>query len=47
METKARIVSQEKGLYRISSGTEERLAEISGKFRYQVRAVSDYPAVGD
>lgn len=47
MEIRARIVSQEKGLYRISNGTEERLAEISGKFRYQVKTMSDYPAVGD
>lgn len=47
MEIRARIVSQEKGLYRISNGTEERLAEISGRFRHQVQTMSDYPAVGD
>lgn len=47
MEIRARITGQEKGLYRISNGTEERLAEISGKFRYQVQTMSDYPAVGD
>lgn len=47
MEVRARVVNQEKGLYRISDGTEERLAEISGKYRYQVQTMSDYPAVGD
>lgn len=47
METKARIVSQEKGLYKVSNGTQERLAEISGRFQYQVQTMSDYPAVGD
>ena len=46
-EIRARVVGQEKGLYRISDGAEERLAELSGKFRYQVRVMADYPAVGD
>lgn len=46
-EIRARVISQEKGVYRISSGSKERSAEISGKFRYQVRTMSDYPAVGD
>lgn len=46
-EIRARVITQEKGYYRISDGTEERLAEVSGKYRYQVQNVSDYPAVGD
>ena len=46
-EIRARIIGQEKGLYRISNGADERLAEVSGRFRYQVQTVSDYPAVGD
>lgn len=46
-EIRARVITQEKGYYRIYDGKEERLAEVSGKFRYQVQNVSDYPAVGD
>lgn len=43
----ARILSQEKGLYRIITNQGEKLAEISGKFRFKVVSFSDYPAVGD
>lgn len=46
-EVRARVITQERGFYRISDGKEERLAEVSGKYRYQVQTVSDYPAVGD
>lgn len=46
-EVRARVIAQEKGYYRISDGIKERLAEVSGKYRYQAQAVSDYPAVGD
>lgn len=46
-EVRARVITQEKGYYRISDGTEERLAEVSGKYRYQAQNISDYPAVGD
>ena len=45
--TVGRIVSQEKGLYRIATSNGEKLAEVSGKFRYGAVTVSDYPAVGD
>lgn len=45
--TVGRIVSQEKGMYRIATSKGEKLAEVSGKFRYGVATVSDYPAVGD
>ena len=42
-----RILSQEKGYYRIVCEFGEKLAEISGKFRYEVDSISDFPAVGD
>ena len=45
--TVGRIVSQEKGMYRIATSNGEKLAEVSGKFRYGAAMVSDYPAVGD
>lgn len=43
----ARVLSQEKGFYRIITNKGEKLAEISGKFRFQATISSDYPAVGD
>lgn len=46
-EVRARVITQEKGYYRISDGREERLAEVSGRYRYDVQTVSDYPTVGD
>lgn len=46
-EIRARVITQEKGFYRLSDGTSEKLAEVSGKFRYQTQNISDYPAVGD
>lgn len=46
-EVRARIISQEKGIYKISNGTEGKTAMVSGKFRYEAQTVSDYPAVGD
>ncbi len=42
-----RVISQEKNIYRVVTEKGERLAEVSGKFRYNTQAVSDYPAVGD
>ena len=45
--TPARVLSQEKGFYRIISDKGEKLAEVSGKFRFQTTILSDYPAVGD
>lgn len=45
--TVARITSQEKGLYKIISENGEQFAEVSGKFRYEVSTVSEYPTVGD
>lgn len=46
-EIRARVISQEKGSYKITNGTEVRSAVISGRYRYEVQTVSDYPAVGD
>jgi ribosome biogenesis GTPase len=42
-----RVILQEKGLYRVISRMGTHLARISGKFQYEVKFVSDYPAVGD
>lgn len=42
-----RIVSQEKDLYRLVTDREECLARVSGKFRYEVGTISEFPAVGD
>lgn len=47
MEIRSRVISQEKGIYKITDGTNEKLAVVSGKFRYFAKTVSDYPAVGD
>ena len=45
--TVSRILSQEKGIYRLISSQGEKLGEISGKFHYDVRSKAEYPAVGD
>lgn len=42
-----RIVSQDKGLYKLVSEKGELKAQVSGKFRYNSINISDYPAVGD
>jgi ribosome biogenesis GTPase len=41
------VVSQHKDLYRVVTGDGECSAEISGKFRFEAKTLSDYPAVGD
>lgn len=46
-EVRARVISQEKGLYKISYEGKENWAEVSGKYIYETNTVSDYPAVGD
>ena len=43
----ARVISQEKEIYKIQSGTDVKSATVSGKYRYATYTVSDYPAVGD
>lgn len=45
--TIGRILSQEKRLYRVISEHGEQFGETSGKFRYEAKSVSDFPAVGD
>ena len=42
-----RILSQEKGIYRLVSERGEQLAEISGRLRYHAKSPADFPAVGD
>lgn len=42
-----RVSSQTKELYRVITENGELTAVVSGKFRFQVRAQSDYPVVGD
>lgn len=42
-----RVSSQYKDLYKVITENGELTAEISGKFRYGVQSLADYPAVGD
>lgn len=42
-----RVIQQEKGLYLIVSPAGARQAQVSGRFQYDVKTVSDFPAVGD
>ncbi len=42
-----RVASQSKGLYRVITERGEVTAEVSGKFRFAVKRLADYPAVGD
>lgn len=39
-ELRARVISQEKGIYKISNNTEVKAATVSGKYRYDVKTVS-------
>ena len=45
--TVSRVLSQEKGMYRLISSQGEKWGEVSGRFHYNVQAKSEYPAVGD
>lgn len=45
--TLRRVVSQEKGMYRIAGPEGEQAACLSGKFRLGVETASEYPVVGD
>lgn len=45
--TTGRIISQEKGLYRLLCDKGEYLAEVSGNLRHNAVKSSDFPAVGD
>lgn len=42
-----RVLSQYGGLYRVMCEGGERLAEVSGRFRFEAQKPADYPAVGD
>lgn len=42
-----RISTQHKDLYKVITENGEITAEITGKFRFDVKSLSDYPAVGD
>ena len=42
-----RVTLQEKGQYRLISAAGTQQAQVSGRFQYDVKTVSDYPAVGD
>ena len=42
-----RVTSQYKDLYKVVTENGELTAEISGKFRFDAKTLSDYPAVGD
>jgi len=42
-----RVISQYKDLYKVVTENGELKAEISGKSRFDAKALSDYPAVGD
>lgn len=42
-----RVISQHKDLYNVMCENGELIAEVSGKFIYEVKTLSDYPAVGD
>jgi len=42
-----RVISQYKDIYKVVTENGELTAEISGKFRFDVKKISDYPAVGD
>ena len=38
---------QEKGLYQIADAAGTRQAQVSGRFQYDAKTASDFPAVGD
>lgn len=42
-----RVFSQTKDLYKVMSESGELMAEVSGRFRFGAKTLSDYPAVGD
>lgn len=42
-----RVISQAKDLYKVIGENGELMAEVSGRLRFEAKALSDYPAVGD
>lgn len=45
--TIGRITLQERGIYRIRTAAGRQNALVSGRFQFDARSASDYPAVGD
>lgn len=45
--TIGRVISQYKDLYKVICENGVMIAEVSGKFRFDAKTLSDYPAVGD
>lgn len=43
----ARIIAQHRGMYRIASQSGDKIAEISGRLRHEIRELAEYPACGD
>ena len=46
-EAVGRVIAQDRGSYRVVSATGERMAEVSGRLRYETEEAADFPAVGD
>ena len=42
-----RVILQEKGLYQIADSMGTHQAQVSGRFQYDAKTASDFPAVGD
>lgn len=45
--TPARVIEENRGMYRIHGGNREWLAEVSGRFRHEAASRESFPAVGD
>ncbi|WP_088073036.1 ribosome small subunit-dependent GTPase A [Gottfriedia luciferensis] len=43
----ARVISEQRQIYKLHDGEKEITGEVSGKFQFQAKVKSDYPSVGD
>ncbi|PEL13264.1 ribosome small subunit-dependent GTPase A [Bacillus sp. AFS017336] len=43
----ARVISEQRQIYKLHDGENELTGEVSGKFQFQANVKSDYPSVGD
>ncbi|GGI13513.1 ribosome small subunit-dependent GTPase A [Gottfriedia solisilvae] len=43
----ARVISEQRQIYKLHDGEDEWIGEVSGKFQFQAKVKSDYPSVGD
>ncbi|MEH6939624.1 ribosome small subunit-dependent GTPase A [Bacillus sp. JJ664] len=43
----ARVISEQRQIYKLHDGENELNGEVSGKFQFQAKVKSDYPSVGD